>query len=68
MNKHNDIYLVLFGDQIHHPDLHFRACQYKFDYLKDARAFAKNYTNSYIFKAHFPADNNDAPLYFKNIL
>jgi hypothetical protein len=53
MNKRNNIYLVLFGDERYHPDAHLNACQHRFDYLKDARAFAAECVNAAIFKAHF---------------
>lgn len=54
MNKHNNLYFVIFGNDRYSPDDHFTACRNKFDSLTVARAYAKNYTNAYIFKAHFP--------------
>lgn len=57
-NRHY-VYFVLFGNDRYHPECHFSACQEKFKYLKDARAFAKLYSNAYIFKAHFAADSGD---------
>lgn len=58
MNKHNNTYFVLFGNDRYSPADHFKACRNKFDSLAAARAYVKNYTNAYIFKAHFPADQD----------
>lgn len=52
MNKHNNVYIVLFGNDRFAPDRHFDSCKHKFDYLKDARNYAKDYYNAYIFKCH----------------
>ena len=64
MNKHNNIYFVLFGRDHYDPDAHFRACRKKFDSLTDARKYAARYINAYIFKAHF-YKGDDAPAIFK---
>ncbi len=59
MNARNDEYIVLFGNDRYHPDLHVRACRHKFDYIKDAREYAKEYENAYIFKCHYFKDSGD---------
>ena len=56
MNKHNNEYIVLFGNARFAPDRCYKACENKFDYLPDARKFAKKYENAYIFKIHFISD------------
>ena len=52
MNKHNNEYIVLFGNDRFAPDRHHKACKHKFDYLKNARNYAKEFCNAYIFKCH----------------
>jgi hypothetical protein len=64
MNKKNNLYFVVFGNDRYNPDLHLTACKNKFDYLKDARLYAKNFSNAYIFKAHFDGSDID---YIKEI-
>lgn len=59
MNKNNVMYIVLFGNDRYRPDAHVAACRHKFDYIKDARSFAKQYENAYIFKCHFFKDSGD---------
>lgn len=36
------MYIVLFGNDRYHADLHVKAARYKFDHLPDARKFAKS--------------------------
>lgn len=59
MNKKNNVYVVLFGNDRYCPEFHYRAAKHKFDYLKDARAFAAQYSNATIVKIHFAADSGD---------
>lgn len=59
MNKRNEEYFVLFGNDRYRPDDHYRACRDKFDYIKEARAYAKEYDNAYIFKAKFDSHSGD---------
>ena len=59
MNKKNNVYVVLFGTDRYKPDDHYAAARHKFDYLKDARNFAKRYSNASIFKFHHAADSGD---------
>lgn len=56
MNGHNNEYIVLFGNERHHPECHYKACKHKFDHLKDARKYAKLFYNAYIFKCHLNAN------------
>ena len=44
------MYIVLFGNDRYHADLHVKAARHKFDHLPDARKFAKKYSNAAIFK------------------
>lgn len=59
MNKNNDVYVVLFGNDRYAPDDHYAASRHKFDYLKDARAYAKQFSNASIFKFHHASDSGD---------
>lgn len=59
MNKRNVMYMVLFGNERYRPDDHIRACKHTFDHLPDARKFASEYSNAYIFKCKFFADTGD---------
>lgn len=63
MNKNNVEYIVLFGSDRNHPDDHYAACRNKFDYIADARKYAKGYSNASIFEVHFARDSGDI-LYF----
>ena len=36
------MYIVLFGNDRYHADLHVKAARYKFDHLPYARKFAKS--------------------------
>lgn len=49
-NSEKIVYFVVFGDNKYSPDRCFNACEHKFNYLKDARLFAKEYSNSHVFK------------------
>lgn len=66
MNKKNYEYIVLFGNDKYNPDLCYRACRDRFDYLKDARAFASQFSNASVFKVQFNHDSPD-PVYFVEI-
>lgn len=59
MNGNNNIYFVLFGVDRYRPDAHFKACKRKFDHLPAAREYARQFTNAYIFKAHFRRGADD---------
>lgn len=45
-------YFVIFGNDRHHAEDHYRACKHKFDYLKDARAYARDFLNAYVFRMY----------------
>ena len=66
MNKKNDIYFLVFGQDRYHFDSHFQAAKYKFDFLSEARKASKVFENAYICKAHLAADSGDV-LYFEKI-
>lgn len=53
------MYIVLFGNDRYHADLHVKAARYKFDHLPDARKFAKKYSNVAIFKVYFDKESGD---------
>ena len=59
MNGNNNVYVVLFGNDRYKPDDHYAAARHKFDYLKEARAYAKQFSNASIFKFHHAADSGD---------
>lgn len=59
MNKNNVEYIVLLGNDRYNPDLHYRACCNRFDYIADARKYAKRYSNAGIFEFHFAKDSGD---------
>ena len=59
MNKNNIEYLVMFGSDRYHPDLHVRACRNRFDYIREAREYATGYENTSIFKCHYDKDSGD---------
>lgn len=59
MNKNHVEYIVLFGNDRNHPDDHYAACRNKFDYIADARKYAKGYSNASIFEFHFAKDSGD---------
>lgn len=44
-------YFVLFGNDRINPDDHYRASE-KFDTLKEARAYARDYINGYVFRIY----------------
>jgi hypothetical protein len=45
-------YFVLFGNDRYHPEDHYKACKHKFDLLKDARAYARDFYNAYVFRMY----------------
>ena len=53
MNKHNNVYFILFGNDRYRPDAHLKSCRDHFDRLPDARRYASKFRNAYIFKAHY---------------
>ena len=53
LNGHNNEYIILFGNDRYNPDLHYRACRYRFTSIRDAREIASGYYNAYIFKLHW---------------
>ena len=59
MNGNNIEYIVLFGNDRYNPDLHIGACRNKFDYIKEARAYANDYENAYIFKCKYDKYSGD---------
>ena len=59
MNKNNIEYLVMFGSDRYHPDLHARACRHRFDHIKDAREYASAYENASIYKCHYSKHSGD---------
>lgn len=62
MNKHHVEYLILFEDDERHraPDyFNARRFNYGFDYLRDARSFARRYPHTYIFKFYLAPDTED---------
>lgn len=59
MNGHNKCYMVLFGNDHHHPELHYNACRDKFEHLPDARRFAAKYSNAHIFCVKLFKDSGD---------
>ena len=59
MNGNNAMYIVLFGNDRYYPDAHMNACRHKFDSIRDARNFAKQFENAYIFKCQFFKDSGD---------
>ena len=59
MNGNNNEYIVLFGNDRYAPDRHEKACRHRFDRIKDAREYAKQYGNAYIFRCHYAKDSGD---------
>ena len=55
MNKLNIEYVVMFGRNGDYADLHYAATPrtQKFDYIADARRYAKGYRYAHIFKFKF---------------
>ena len=56
MNGNNDEYIVLFGNDRYHADLHAST---KFDSIKAAREYARRYINAYIFRCHYSRQSGD---------
>lgn len=44
-------YIILFGTQIYHPEHHYKT-KYRYEKLKDARAVARCYCNSHVFRIY----------------
>lgn len=59
MNGRNAEYIVLFGTDRYAPDRHERACRDRFDYIEEARRYAKGYSNAGIFKCQYAKDSGD---------
>ena len=59
MNGNNNVYVVLFGNDRYYPEDHYAAAQYKFDHIKKAREYAKQFSNASTFKFHHAADSGD---------
>lgn len=55
-------YFVLFGYDRINPDTHYRACKHKFDTLKEARAYAREYTNASVFRMYDDGSINEIKL------
>lgn len=60
LNGNNNEYIVLFGNDRFHPDLHYKMCKHRYTSIKDARKYASNFINAYIFKLHW-TKCDDAP-------
>ena len=60
LNGHNNEYIVLFGNDRYHPDLHYRVCKHRYISIKEAREYANDFSNAHIFKLHW-SKNDDAP-------
>lgn len=60
LNGHNNEYIVLFGNERFCPENHQRVCRHRYTSIKDARAYANEFLNAYIFKLHW-AKGCDAP-------
>lgn len=45
-------YFVVFGNDRIRPDNHYGATKHKFDTLKEARAYAREYLNAYVFRMY----------------
>ena len=66
MNKHCNEYVLLFGAQRYHPDLHIMAAKYRFDFLKNARKIAAKVGGAYFFNVHYVNDFSDV-MYIQEI-
>lgn len=64
LNGHNNEYIVLFGNARFDPDRHQKACRHRFASITEAKAFAAQYLNAYIFKLHWPKEA-DTPDIFR---
>lgn len=60
LNGNNNEYIVLFGNDRYHPDLHYRACKNRYISIKDAREYANGFLNAHIFKLHWK-NGSDCP-------
>ena len=63
LNGHNNEYIVLFGNDRYNPDLHYKACKYRYTSIKEARIYAYNFLNAYIFKLHWKNDSDIPEIY-----
>lgn len=54
VNGHNNMYIILFGNDRYSPDLHLRNVPFsrQFKRLSDARKYAAEHDDAYIFKLH----------------
>ena len=59
LNGNNNEYIVLFGNERHHPELHESACRHRYQRIKDARRYADGFLNAYIFKLHWTKDGDE---------